>query len=94
MIFTDFFRKDEEILAVILAGSIAHGFEREDSDIDVMLIISEENYKKRFTAGDINYYNQELCDFDGGYVDGKYITLDFLRKVSETKMQSNNSIIV
>jgi len=80
---TDFFKKDEEIIAVILAGSIAHGFESKESDIDVMFIISEENYKKRCAVGDINYFNQELCDFDGGYIDGKYITLNFLRKVSE-----------
>lgn len=80
---TNFFREDKEILSVILAGSIAHGFEKEESDIDVMLIISEEDYKKRFAAGNLNYYNPDLCDYDGGYVDGKYITLDFLRKVLE-----------
>ncbi|RAK04863.1 nucleotidyltransferase-like protein [Halanaerobium saccharolyticum] len=38
---------DPEIKAALICGSIAHGYAREDSDVDVLFIISTEDYNGR-----------------------------------------------
>ena len=36
-----FFEQDTEVLALLLGGSIAHGFAGPTSDVEVMLVISD-----------------------------------------------------
>jgi len=79
---TAHFRHDPEVLALLLGGSIAHGFESSISDVDIMILVSEETYQRRFQKGDIHFYNKELCTYEGGYVDGKYLSLEFLKQVA------------
>lgn len=74
---------DEEIEGILLSGSIAHGFESKRSDVDIMIIVSEENFEKRCKSGKLTYWNNELCSYDGGYVDGKYISVSFMEKVAD-----------
>ena len=38
------FETDESCLAVIIGGSIAKGLEREDSDVDAILVVTDELY--------------------------------------------------
>lgn len=45
---TEYFQRDPEVLALLLSGSIAHGFESPASDIDILIFISEKDYQKRF----------------------------------------------
>ena len=66
---TEFFRQDPEVEALLLGGSIAHGFALENSDIDVMVLVSGSRYEERRTEGCIHFYNTDLCDYEGGYVD-------------------------
>jgi predicted nucleotidyltransferase len=63
----------DETLAVLVGGSIAHGFETPASDVDVMLVVSDDDYRRRL----------ESATYEGGYVDGKYISVDFIRTVAE-----------
>ncbi|WP_078551794.1 nucleotidyltransferase domain-containing protein [Bacillus alkalicellulosilyticus] len=77
------FMEEPDVLALLVVGSIAHGFERPQSDVDIMIIVSEESYKKRESQNSLTYYNTELCSYDGGYVDGKYITISFMKEVAE-----------
>ncbi|HEX3076854.1 MAG TPA: nucleotidyltransferase domain-containing protein [Lachnospiraceae bacterium] len=72
----------ENILGVIIGGSVAHGFAGENSDIDLMLVLSDEDYKKAIETGDINYYETEATPYEGGYVDGKYTSIEFIKKTS------------
>ena len=69
---------NQEIKAALVCGSVAHGFERENSDLDVMFIISKEDYIKRKKRGELTYFDQELAVAPTEYIDGKYISLDFL----------------
>ena len=80
---TDYFQRDPEMLALLLGGSIAHGFESETSDIDLMIFVSDEDYKKRFTENRIHFFTMDLTPYPGGYVDGKYSTQKFVREVAE-----------
>ncbi|MFE5318220.1 nucleotidyltransferase domain-containing protein [Paenibacillus sp. NPDC056579] len=74
----------EEILAVIVGGSVAHGFAKEDSDIDLMLVVSDERYYALLESGDIHYHETESTPYDGGYVDGKYTSISYIKKVAES----------
>src|SRR5215208_5027345 len=80
---TDYFQQDPEVLALLLSGSIAHGFESPTSDVDIMIFLSEDNYQKRFQTGQITFFNTDLSTYEGGYVDGKYLSLNFVRQVME-----------
>jgi predicted nucleotidyltransferase len=75
--------REDNIRALVVGGSVAHGFATETSDVDVFLVICEEEYSERLNRKQLTYYNRELSTYEGGYVDGKYITVDFLRRVAE-----------
>lgn len=79
----DKLKKDHEVLAMLVSGSIAHGFAREDSDVDIMIVVSEENLAIRSQNGQKTYFERESCTYEGGYIDGKYISLNFIKKVAE-----------
>ena len=74
---------DENFIAVILSGSIAKGTEKEFSDIDVYLVVTDDNFKERMKNDDTSYSNSAVCTYPGGYIDGKIIDLNFLVKAAE-----------
>lgn len=78
------FKDREGVLALLLGGSVAHGFERADSDLDIMIVVSEEEYAERRERGELVYFDREDATYDSGYVDGKYITKSFLERVAAT----------
>jgi len=73
----------DAVLAVIVGGSVAHGFATESSDVDIMIVVSSEEYESRKRTGRLTYFNNQICTYEGGYVDGKYITIDFMKLVAE-----------
>ena len=79
----DAFKDRDGILAVLLGGSVAHGFCTESSDVDIMLIVSEEEYVRRRDTDQLLYWDNTLPTYEGGYVDGKYISIEFMKKVRE-----------
>ncbi|WP_221030440.1 nucleotidyltransferase domain-containing protein [Actomonas aquatica] len=77
------FADDPEVIALLLGGSIAHGYARETSDVDIMIVISSEAYARRQAEDATLYLNFELSTYEGGYVDGKYLDHAFLQQVAE-----------
>jgi predicted nucleotidyltransferase len=77
------FKDDPAYPALIVGGSIAKEREKEDSDVDVVLVASAEEYAQRVQNKNYHYYTTDLCDYPGGYVDGKVVDLAFLREVAE-----------
>jgi predicted nucleotidyltransferase len=43
---TEYFQRDPEVLALLLGGSIAHGFETPTSDVDILIFVSRDDHKK------------------------------------------------
>ncbi|MFW9822311.1 MAG: nucleotidyltransferase domain-containing protein [Candidatus Thorarchaeota archaeon] len=76
-------KNDERFLALIIGGSVAKGMEREDSDIDVLLVATDEEFEKRKKTNMYFYYETKFCDYPGGYIDGKVVNLDFLKIIAE-----------
>lgn len=75
------FRTIPKVQALILGGSLAHGFARPDSDIDVFILVSADEMAVLRQTGRLHYNNRTLCTYDG-YIDGKYVDLEFLTLVA------------
>jgi hypothetical protein len=80
---TDYFQRDPEVLALLLGGSIAHGFQTPTSDVDIMIVVSDEDHRKRVASNQIHFFSMDLCTYEGGYVDGKYTSMNFIEQVKE-----------
>jgi hypothetical protein len=79
----DLFGQDPRFPAMIVGGSVARGRARDDSDVDVMFIATEEEFSRRKETGEYHYCPKDLCDYPGGYVDGKIISMSFLQDVAD-----------
>ncbi|MEO0423991.1 MAG: nucleotidyltransferase domain-containing protein [Pseudomonadota bacterium] len=78
----DAYRGDPRYLAIIIGGSVAKGWARDDSDVDFMIVATDEAFRQHTAARDLFINRQDLCDYAGGYVDGKIIDLAYLEGVS------------
>ena len=77
-----YFQDIPAVQGLLLGGSIAHGFETPSSDIDIMIVVSDEEHQQRMQAGTIQFFSCELCTYPEGYVDGKYASTGFMRQVA------------
>jgi hypothetical protein len=80
---TELFKDDPRFPALIIGGSIAKRREQENSDVDIMLVATDEEYAKRAASMDFWYLNREICDYPGGYVEGRYIDMQYLRDAAD-----------
>jgi hypothetical protein len=69
---------DPNILAVITSGSIAQGKARENSDIDIYLLVTDHEFDARKQAGTLSFTDHDSCNYQDGYIDIKTINLQFL----------------
>lgn len=74
---------DPRFLALIIGGSVAKGRERSDSDIDFVLVATDDEFERRKATRDYFYLAKDLADYEGGYVDGKVVDLRFLRDAAD-----------
>lgn len=77
------YTKDQTIQGILLAGSLAHGFAKADSDIDICLIVTQNEFAKRKMANTLAFSLWDICTYENGYVDCKVVDLDFLKMVAE-----------
>jgi len=80
---TEAYRNDPRFAALIIDGSVAKGYAREDSDVDFMLVATDEEYAQRAARRDLLINRTDLSEYDGGYVDGKIISESFLKDVAD-----------
>ncbi len=75
------YQENEQFEALIIGGSVAKGCARPDSDIDFMIVATDEEFKTRQKGGDFFINRTDLTDYPGGFVDGKVIDMHYLRQV-------------
>lgn len=80
---TEHFCADSRFQAMILGGSVAKGWAAPSSDVDIVLVATDEEFARRTLEGGLLYYTQEFCDYEGGYVDGKVVDRSFLEEVAD-----------
>ena len=77
------YRDDPRFRALIIGGSVAKGYAREDSDVDFLIVAADETFEQHRAARNLFINRRDLCDYDGGYVDGKIINLSFLEELAD-----------
>jgi hypothetical protein len=77
------FQADPAALALIIGGSVARGLCRPDSDVDFMLVVSDEDFARRTQDTAYHFFSRDFTDYDGGYVDGKIIDRVFMREAAD-----------
>ncbi|MEQ9299020.1 MAG: nucleotidyltransferase domain-containing protein [Cyclobacteriaceae bacterium] len=77
------YEKDPRFQGIIIGGSVAKGCARKDSDIDFMIIATDEEFSKRQETGDLFINRTDLTDYKGGFVDGKIVDMTYLHMVVE-----------
>jgi hypothetical protein len=77
------FQDDPRYLALLVGGSLVKGWGSIHSDVDILLVVTEEEYARRVATDDLGYYNAEICDYSEGYVDGKIMNEAFLHDVAQ-----------
>lgn len=78
----EYFLKNEKPIAIILDGSIVKGTERPDSDIDAIIVVSEERYLQLESENRLAEVISGYCTYEGGYFDIKYKTKALLKKAA------------
>ncbi|MCL1863414.1 MAG: nucleotidyltransferase domain-containing protein [Defluviitaleaceae bacterium] len=69
---TEYFCEKPEVRALFLVGSVATGTEREDSDIDGVAILTDEEYARKKATGGTLEVIRDKCTYEGGYFDIHY----------------------
>ena len=67
--FLRVYKKDRTILAMLLGGSIAHGFSVPESDIDISLIVDAQEFQKRKKENKLAFSLRDICTYENGYID-------------------------
>ncbi|MCI9369488.1 MAG: nucleotidyltransferase domain-containing protein [Lachnospiraceae bacterium] len=74
---------EKDVIALIFGGSVAKGNERPDSDLDAMVVVSDEIYKEKKETNSTAETISGFCTYEGGYFDIKYMTKGFLQEAAE-----------
>jgi len=82
-VMKEYFQSDSDVIALILGGSVAKGEERPDSDLDAMVIITDQAYEKRKAEGTLAECIVDKCTYPGGYFDVKYFNKSYLEAAAE-----------
>lgn len=81
--FVAIYKNDPTILAILLGGSLAHGFASPDADIDVCLLVDSEAFQKRKAANKLAFSLFDICTYEHGYVDCKVVDLALLSRIAQ-----------
>jgi len=75
-------RARDDVLGVLVGGSIAHGFATETSDVDLLLVVADQDWERRLATGAVTELDFESPTYEGGYVDSKFTSMAFIRDVA------------
>lgn len=80
---TETFRADPRYRALIIGGSVVKGLARSDSDIDVMLLTTDDEYTRLSNKHEFTFDRRDLATYEGGTIDGKFLNYQFLLDAAE-----------
>ena len=68
----EYFLPMDGMIAIVLDGSVVKGNERPDSDIDALIVVTEEKYAELAAQNRLAEVIPGHCTYEGGYFDVKY----------------------
>jgi len=77
------FLEDESVLALILIGSIARSEAWEGSDIDLIAVASDDEYKRRIDNGETTFEGDAFCDYPDGHAGASFVDYQYLTDAAE-----------
>lgn len=80
---TEHLRGDSSVKGLLITGSVAYGYSSPHSDMNIMIIVSDQEFEDRFQSGSLHYDGAE-CKVGRSLqnIDGKYISMAYLEKVA------------
>lgn len=81
--YVDSVRDEPGVLGVVLVGSVARGREREDSDVDVYLVVDDERFAAETARGRYAWVERRDLDYPGSYIDIKLVSPTYLQTAIE-----------
>ncbi len=75
------FQNTDGVIAVVLGGSVAKGTARHESDVDAIVVVTDEKHRALKSENRLAECLSE-CTYEGGYFDIKYCTKDYLASVA------------
>ena len=79
----EYFEGREGVIAVVLDGSTVKGNARPDSDIDAIVVVTEERYRELAACNRLAEVIPGHCTYEGGYFDVKYKTKAILQRAAQ-----------
>lgn len=76
----DYFIGTEGLIAIVLDGSVVKGNARPDSDIDAVIVVTEEKFAQLAAQNRLAEVIPGHCTYEGGYFDIKYKTKAILQQ--------------
>jgi len=76
-------REQPGALGVIVVGSVAQGREREDSDVDVYLVVDEDRFAAETAEDRFAWVERRNLDYPGSYIDIKLASPSYLATAVE-----------
>ena len=90
----EYFKDTDGLIAIILGGSVMKGNARPDSDIDAMIVVTEEKYAEQRAKNRLAEVITGHCTYPGGYFDIKYKTKDILQQCAERASEPTRNAYV
>ena len=78
-----YFSGKNGVIALILGGSVVKGNARPDSDLDAIVVVTEEMYARLEGENRLAEVVRGFCTYEGGYFDVKYKTKGILKRAAE-----------
>jgi len=75
------------LLAVILGGSIAKGIERDDSDVDLIVVLPDDDYATRLAENRVSFLWHDVCDYENGYAEGRFVSRSYIQEAAQRGSQ-------
>jgi len=72
------YKEDKRFIALILVGSIAKGKDSNQSDVDIVLVATDEEFAQCKKAKAYHFFDFEISDYPEIYVDAKIVDYGFL----------------
>jgi hypothetical protein len=76
------YEPDTRYLALIIVGSVAAGNASDTSDVDHILVATDEEFARREASETVHYSSYDFCDYPGGYVEGKVVDRRFIEEAA------------
>ncbi len=90
----EYFRDKEGVVAIVLDGSIVKDNARPDSDIDAIIVVTEEKYEAFVAENRLAEVIAGHCTYEGGYFDIKYKTKRILERAADFASEPTRNAFV